>query len=165
MGVTDGPLPEPMSLPPRAWIILLVDDEPDILLSLKEILELTINGTKVLTSPSGAEALKLVASTNVDLVVSDFKMPGMDGIEFLSRCRSLRPSTPRVMLTAYPSRELEARARSEAGVDAFLWKAGDPDEVIGAIGKTMTALQRKLAYDLPSLTQRQGADAHRDRQR
>ena len=71
--------------------ILLVDDEPDILLSIKVLLERSPMGLEVVTASSGAEGLEVLRSREVDLVISDFKMPGMDGIEFLMQAHQLKP--------------------------------------------------------------------------
>lgn len=135
------PTPEPVSLPahpakdgagPR-WTILLVDDEADILLSIKLLIQRSRKGVKVLTASSGAEGLKVLAGTHVDLIISDFKMPGMDGIEFLAKSRELRPDLPRVMFTAYADPELARRAFAEAFVTDFLPKTLAPSQLVAKV--------------------------------
>lgn len=141
MSITSGPTPEPRDLPPRPWVILFVDDEPDILASLVDLLGETLHGTKVLTASSGRAGLDVLAKEHVDLIVSDFKMPGMDGVEFLYQCRRLYPKVPRVMLTAFPTEDLANRAVREAFVDSFLSKAVDPDKLIDEIAGLVKRLQ------------------------
>ena len=102
--------------------ILLVDDEPDILASIKLLIERSPRGIKVITASSGAQGLEILRNTPVDLVISDFKMPGMDGIEFLVQARALCPGLPRVMFTAYADEKLARRAVTEAFVRDFLPK-------------------------------------------
>lgn len=110
----------------RPWVILLVDDEPDILSSVKSIIELAIPGTHVIAASSGRAGLDALSRERVDLVISDFKMPGMDGIEFLYQCRRAHPLIPRVMLTAFADDDLMRRAITDAFVDAFIPKMAAP---------------------------------------
>ena len=119
---------DPSDPPPRT--ILLVDDEPDILLSIKLLLERSPKGLKVITASSGPEGLEIVRSTHLDLVISDFKMPGMDGIEFLMQTHQLKPEVPRVMFTAYADAELARRAVTKAFVQEFVAKSLPPRELV-----------------------------------
>lgn len=115
--------------PPRA-ALLLVDDEDDILESLSELFALRLPGLTVLTARSGEEALSVLRRERVDVIVSDYRMPGMDGIEFLRRARGLAPGVPRMLITAYGNRELAARAEGEAGVRITLPKPIDSAQLV-----------------------------------
>ena len=121
----------------RPWVLLLVDDEPDILSSMKSLLESSIPHLKVITAPSGRVGLDLLDRERVDVIVSDFKMPGMDGIEFLYQCRKLHPTIPRVMLTAFGSEDLARQAILEAFVGAFLSKGATPEELVEGVGRLL----------------------------
>ena len=123
----------PRAAPPRPWVILFVDDEPDILDATQDLLEASIPGVKVLCAPSAREALELLSSERIDLIVSDFKMPGMDGIELLFQARRLHPNIPRVMFTAFHSEDLARRAIAEALVSAFLSKTETPTVMVDRI--------------------------------
>ncbi len=127
------------SKPPRSWVILVVDDEPDVLESFSELLQESIPNSKIVTAESGAQALTKL--DGVDLIVADYRMPGMDGIGFLSQCLRLRPSATRVLVTAFPGPvpELENRARREANVAAFVSKGLGPHALVEAVRRAMVA--------------------------
>lgn len=113
-------------------VVLLVDDEPDILESFQSLMEYRLGAT-VLTAPSGPRALEILRTTSVDLVVSDFKMPGMDGLAFLTLARQLRPDAPLVLMTAFPDLQVEL-ASSALGLAGFFSKAIDPDAFMDELG-------------------------------
>jgi two-component system, NtrC family, response regulator len=72
--------------------ILIVDDEPNYQIVLTELLK--DEGYEVFTADSGLAGLPIVLSTDLDLVLTDMKMPGMDGIEFLSKIKEYNRSFP-----------------------------------------------------------------------
>ena len=74
--------------------------------------------------------MEVLRSEHVDLVISDYKMPGMDGIEFLVKANELKPDLPRVMFTAYADAELARRAVAEAFVREFIPKTLPPRELV-----------------------------------
>lgn len=91
--------------------ILLVDDELENLRSLGEILNRF--GYRVIAKPDGQSALDTVREgTAVDLVITDYRMPGMNGLEFLTSFRQVRPEVPAIMLTAYGAVETYLKSLS-----------------------------------------------------
>lgn len=130
--------------------ILLVDDEPDILDSLKELLEAAIPDVEVVTAPSGQEALEILEKGQIKILVSDFKMPGMNGMELLRTARSKAPNTPRVLMTAFPDLQIAIQAINEAAIQNFFTKPLDPDEVVRVLSDMLEArassAQRERAF-------------------
>jgi CheY-like chemotaxis protein len=118
---------------PRAATVLIVDDERDILTSLEFLIKSEVPDVRVLAAASGPEALKVLRREHVDLIVSDYRMPGMDGFQFLEEARNLAPGIPSVMMTAYPDPNLAARAVSELGVGLFIAKPFDLDYFVGVV--------------------------------
>lgn len=126
--------------PAPRWTVLLVDDEPDILDSIQLLLERSKKGVHVVTASSGPEALRLLGEADFDLLISDFKMPVMDGIEFLGKARELRPDLPRVMFTAYADADLARRAFTEAFVSDFLPKTLAPKQLVEKVEALLVEL-------------------------
>jgi len=102
--------------------ILLVDDDPRVLTSLSQAL--ADETTEVRTAPSAEQGLMELGSAEADLVISDLRMPGMDGIELLELIRERAPSTDVVIMTAHEDLPTVARAIREGALD-FLVKPLD----------------------------------------
>lgn len=125
------------SVRPSVQAILLVDDEPDILESLSDVFSLHLPGVKVLTAPNGKAALEILKKEEVGLIVSDYKMPGMDGLEFLTQARQVAPAAPRILITAYPELNVAVRAINEAQIQNFLTKPITPQALIEAVNAAL----------------------------
>ncbi len=91
--------------------ILIVDDEPAILTVLKRSLEKLGTGYSVATASDGRSALEHLKHHAVDLVVTDYKMPGMDGLTLMEAARSLQPEARTILMTAYGNDKVEAETR------------------------------------------------------
>ncbi len=121
--------------------LLIVDDEPNLLRAVEAVLR--GEGFEITTARSGREALVAVAGSLPDLIVSDVRMPGMDGFQL---ARKLRASThsalvPIVFLTAKD--ETEDRIEGfESGVDVYLTKPFEPDELVAVIKNILSRVER-----------------------
>lgn len=81
--------------------ILLADDEPDLLASLEDLLAVVLPGAAVTAAQDGLEALHALEQEPFDLIITDFCMPGLNGIELMRRALHVAPSVPTILLTAY----------------------------------------------------------------
>jgi DNA-binding NtrC family response regulator len=125
--------------------LLLVDDETDILRSLQSLFEKELPGIVVRTATSGAAGLDSLRRNAVDLIVCDYKMPGMNGLDFLGQAQRIVPGVPRILVTAYPDLEVAVRAIRETGIEGFFIKPFDPDQVLDTVS---AALYERLAQRL-----------------
>ncbi len=97
--------------------VLIVDDDPALLQALPEALRIQIAGLTVDTADSGAAALEQIAALDYDAIVTDIKMPGMDGLELLAEIRTHRPDTPILMITGYGELDLVMQALRAGAYD------------------------------------------------
>ncbi len=125
-----------MDLPTRARI-LIVEDEEKVAFFLKESLSGLENGYQVVSTPSAEEALTVIDSDNFDLVITDFRLPGRNGLELISDLRSSRPQTHTMLITAYGSDELEAAAYRHK-VARYLTKPFRLDEFMKAVQEILS---------------------------
>lgn len=109
--------------------ILIVDDEIHILSSMKELLEL--EGKKVKTAENGVEALEQIRENNFDLIISDAKMPKMNGQELLLKVRESDSKTKFIILTG--ESEFSQKKLKEIGADVVFYKPLDFDLLIETI--------------------------------
>ncbi|MBK7564779.1 MAG: EAL domain-containing protein [Propionivibrio sp.] len=107
--------------------LLLVDDDPEILNALKRLLHRS--GYRILTATSGAAALELLALNDVQVIVSDQRMPEMSGSEFLSRVKDLYPDTVRMILSGYSDLADLTNAINRGAISRFLIKPWVDDEL------------------------------------
>jgi two-component system NtrC family response regulator len=107
--------------------VLIVDDEPNYLVVLSELLR--EEGFEIFTAQHGEEALKTVKETDLDLVITDMRMPGMDGLTLLKEIKAYNPDLPVIMVTAFGEVE-KAVAAMRAGALNYLTKPFNNDELV-----------------------------------
>jgi adenylate cyclase len=110
--------------------VLVVDDEVRVLDSLEALLAME---HRVLRAERPEAALELLAREPVSLVISDQRMPGMNGTELLTRCRELAPNTVRVLLTAFTDADALMESINAANIYHFIHKPWDPAELIHTV--------------------------------
>jgi two-component system NtrC family response regulator len=114
--------------------ILIVDDEPNYQIVLAELLR--DEGYEVFTADSGLAGLPIVYSTDLDLVLSDMKMPGMDGIEFLSKIKEFNKELPVILITAYAEVEKAVEAM-RLGAFTYLAKPFSNQQLLASTTKAI----------------------------
>jgi DNA-binding NtrC family response regulator len=116
--------------------VLIVDDDPALLQALPEALRMRMTGLTVDTADSGAVALDQITARDYDAIVTDIKIPGMDGLELLAEIRTHRPDTPTLMITGYGEHDLVVQAL-RAGAYDFIRKPIDRDYFVGSLRRAM----------------------------
>ena len=110
----------------REFPVLYVDDEPDNL----RVFELTFRREfKILTAASAKQGLRILNENPVAVVLSDQRMPGVTGVEFLARVRNLDPKTVRVLVTAYGDVEILRQAINDGSIYRYVPKPWEPEDM------------------------------------
>jgi EAL domain-containing protein (putative c-di-GMP-specific phosphodiesterase class I)/FixJ family two-component response regulator len=122
--------------------LLLVDDEENIVAALRRLLRRS--GYRILTAGNGPEGLEVLAREQVDVIVSDQRMPGMTGVEFLRRVKAIHPDTVRVVLSGYTELRSITDAINEGAIYKFLTKPWDEALLLANIDE---AFQHKDMID------------------
>lgn len=117
--------------------ILIVEDEEKVAFFLKESLSDPENRYQVVNASSAEEALTAIGCHGFDLVISDFRLPGRNGLELISELQSSHPHTHTMLITAYGSDELEAAAYRH-NVARYLTKPFHLDEFVEAVQEILT---------------------------
>jgi two-component system response regulator HupR/HoxA len=112
---------------PATTVVLLVDDEPRVLDSLEAILAAEF---RVLRAESGPQALELLPDADPAVIVTDYRMPGMSGVELLRRSQELCPEAVRIILTAYTDVDSLMDAVNTGRIYHFVPKPWDPAELL-----------------------------------
>jgi DNA-binding NtrC family response regulator len=133
--------------PGRLPVVLLLDDEPNVTAGIKRALH--NEPWKIYTAATVGGAFDILARENVDVVVSDERMPGMSGSQFLTEVRRKYPNTIRMILSGQADLEAAVRAINEGEVYRFLLKPCNPAELRVTIRqalehKQLVELSRKL---------------------
>lgn len=111
-----------------AETIVIVDDEEMVLTSLNAYLSLETD-YHVVTFTSAVSALGYIGEHRIDIVISDYLMPEMDGITFLAKVRDLQPEAPRIILTGYADKENAIKGINEVGLYQYIEKPWDNDDL------------------------------------
>lgn len=114
--------------------LLLVDDEPNVLKSLKRLLIDT--DYKIFTADSGEKGLEIFDKKQIHVVISDYRMPEMNGVEFLSKVKEKSPETIRIILSGYADAVAIVDAINEGEIYKFITKPWNDQEFLTTILRT-----------------------------
>jgi len=118
--------------------VLVVDDDPALLQALPEMLRLRMSGVTVDTAESAAAALDRISARDYDAIVTDIRMPGMDGLTLLTEILGRRPDTPTLMITGHGEYDLAVRALRGGAYD-FIQKPIDRDRFVASLQRAIQA--------------------------
>lgn len=150
-------LPDTAAPPSDGWRLLCVDDEPNILSALRRLLR--VDGYQITLATSGEEALSIMAGQTFDLVISDMRMPGMDGARFLERVKREWPDTMRLLLTGYADISSTVDAINKGEIYRYISKPWEDNDLRLIIRHALErkALERETAR-LEQLTAQQNEE-------
>jgi len=123
--------------------LLIVDDEALIRKALGRVLR--AEPVEVLEAENAAEALKLLVTEPVALVITDYRMPGMDGLDFLRLVRERCPDTIRIMLTGHGDMSTAIQAINQGDVFRFFTKPWDQEELLHSVQKALKLQHIRLS--------------------
>jgi signal transduction histidine kinase/FixJ family two-component response regulator len=135
--------------------VLIVDDDAALLQALPAALSLRLPEVQVDTSDEAEAALEQIARTDYDAIVSDIKMPGMDGLALLHRVRTLRPDTPTLLITGHGEHDLAVQALRGGAYD-FIQKPIDRDYFVASLARAIQ--MRQLSREVEA--QRRALERH-----
>jgi excisionase family DNA binding protein len=144
-----SPAPDPAAAMPR---VLVVDDDSAVRDTLADILELS--RLRIDTAADGASALEQLRAQRYDLLVTDLRMPGVDGMQVVAGAKRLRPGIKTVIITAFPS-QASAIDAVNLGVDGYVTKPFQPMDVLIATaralnpGLSITQTDSSLPFSTP----------------
>src|SRR6202165_4594288 len=125
--------------------VLIVDDDTALLAALPQALSLRLTAVEVDTSDSAHNALDLIREHDYDAIVSDIKMPGMDGLALLAKIQDLRPDTPTLLITGHGEHDLVVQALRGGAYD-FIQKPIARDHFVASLSRAiqMRELSRRV---------------------
>jgi PAS domain S-box-containing protein len=144
--------------------ILIVDDDEALLEALPEALRMRMNGIQIDTSQTAPTALELIREVDYDAVVSDIKLPGMDGLALLNEINELRPGTPTLLITGHGEHDLAVQALRGGAFD-FVQKPIDRDYFVASLERAirMRRLDRQVQQQRIELERHARVLQHVDR--
>jgi len=127
---------QPGNLPAR---ILIVDDHPNTATMLARVLARLHHSVEIFTASSGEDALDQICNQPMDIVITDFIMPGMNGLELITQLISERKATYTILVTAYDIPGLMISAK-RLGVKDYLVKPVQPDKIQAIVSRVIDEL-------------------------
>ena len=132
--------------------VVLVDDDEVVLSSLRALLEIE-GGFQVFEFSDSLRAVEELGCMPVDIVISDYLMPGINGVDVLKKARSLQPEAMRILLTGFADKQNAIRALNEAGIYQYLEKPWDNDQLLMVLQNALRekGLRQQLAEKVRTL--------------
>lgn len=134
--------------------LLIVDDHPNTAAMLARVLSKFDVPVEIITASGGEEALKLIGEQGVDILITDFMMPGVNGLELIERLKGAQKPAHIILITAYDTPGLEISAR-RLNVQDYLVKPVQPETIRGIVGKVIEDLRPSSEQKRPTGIQRE----------
>ena len=131
---------------------MLVDDDELVLSALRTLLEIDA-GFQVLGFTDSLRAIEELERLPVDIIISDYLMPGINGVDVLKKARSLQPEAMRILLTGFADKQNAIRALNEASIYQYLEKPWDNDQLLMVLQNALRekGLRQQLAEKISTL--------------
>ncbi|MBU1426651.1 MAG: response regulator [Gammaproteobacteria bacterium] len=150
-------IPASQSEPEPSAALLFVDDEVNVLSSLKRLFRPF--GYRIFTAEGGKQALEIMAHESIDLVISDMRMPEMNGAEFLQKVNEMWPETVRILLTGHSEIGATIDAINKGHIYRYLSKPWEDNDIVLAIKQALRQKQlEKANQGLEELTRKQNEE-------
>ncbi|MFO1339283.1 MAG: response regulator [Burkholderiaceae bacterium] len=155
--LAEPPVAAPAPAMAPAATLLLVDDEPSILNALRRLFR--PQGWRTLTAEGGEAALELARQNSVDLVISDMRMPGMDGAQLLRKMREQQPDAVRILLTGYADISSTIAAINGGQIHRYIAKPWDDNDIVLIVREALSRRTLEMRNrELSQLTTRQNEE-------
>lgn len=129
--------------------ILIVDDEAFARTAIEDIIKAADNTIQVFTASNGHEALKVLSIEDIDIIMTDIKMPGMSGMELLTEIRRLKIETEVIILSSYNEFDLVRQALQLGAFDYLFKPAMLPDDILEVIKKAFASQKDRISKSEP----------------
>lgn len=129
--------------------VLLVEDDPELRVALRRFLEYTDPQIRIVVAASADLGLELLGSLKVDTVVSDLRMPGLDGLGFLKEVAKRAPHVHRILITAFPALPAFANVVNEGLAEGFLVKPFEPEAFLALLRRVTASGPRSRLGRIP----------------
>lgn len=137
--------------------LLFVDDEPNILAAMRRLFRPL--GYRIFIAEGGAQGLEVIASEKIDLVISDMRMPEMDGAQFLEQVRLRSPESTRILLTGYADMASTIDAINKGQIYRYIAKPWEDNDIVLTVRHALERKQLEREKErLEALTQRQNEE-------
>ena len=120
---------------PNDLRILVVDDEADVREAVATLLETFLDGPRVRQAASGGEGLRMLRNEGADIILTDFKMPGMNGAQFLDAAKQVAPGTPAIILTAFDREAVDSLGKGSG--TPIVHKPFEPTHLLAVVGDVL----------------------------
>ncbi len=126
--------------------ILIVDDHPMVAATLARVLKKLDIPLEIMTAKSGEEALAIIKRSNIDILITDFMMPGMNGLDLVSKIRGQYGTPYTILITAYDAPGLEITAR-QLNIKDYLVKPINPKKVCSIVNDVLTGIRAPASLE------------------